>query len=487
MIWPGKKGPMPAAGPKPAPAPAPAPVAPIAAPKGKLAAPAAKPSAAPAAPKLQQAAETREMDMKTDLKVELHQKLLDRINLAALESMTREQVGRDIGDIVAEMLKEMNHALNLAERKQLVEDILDELLGLGPLEPLLKDASITEIMVNTAFIVFVERAGRIEETKARFADNRHLLRIIQKIVSGMGRRIDESSPMVDARLPDGSRVNAIIPPLAVDGPILTIRKFAKTPIDMDKLVSMGAMPEACAETLRAVVKGRRNVLISGGTGSGKTTMLNAMSASIGAHERIVTIEDSAELQLQQRHVIRLETRPPNIEGKGEINQRDLVKNSLRMRPDRVVLGECRGGEAFDMLQAMNTGHDGSMTTIHANTPRDALSRLEQMIGMSGLEISPKAARSQIASAIQVVLQLERLSDGKRRLTSLAEVTGMEGETVLLQEIFRFDRQGIDANGNVIAELKPTGIRPKFMEYLSARGINLPSTLFDPYRRMDSAA
>ncbi|TPE61858.1 CpaF family protein [Sandaracinobacter neustonicus] len=427
------------------------------------------------------------MDMKTDLKVELHQKLLDRINLAALESMTREQVGRDIGDIVAEMLKELNHALNLAERKQLVEDILDELLGLGPLEPLLKDATITEIMVNTASIVFVERAGRIEETRARFADNKHLQRIIQKIVSGMGRRIDESSPMVDARLPDGSRVNAIIPPLAVDGPILTIRKFSKTPVDMDKLVSFGAMPQACAEVLRAVVMGRRNVLISGGTGSGKTTMLNAMSASIGAHERVVTIEDSAELQLQQRHVIRLETRPANMEGRGEINQRDLVKNALRMRPDRIVLGECRGGEAFDMLQAMNTGHDGSMTTAHANTPRDALSRLEQMIGMSGLEVSPKAARSQIASAIHVVLQLERLSDGKRRLTSLAEVTGMEGETVLLQEIFRFDRQGIDAQGNVIAELKPTGIRPKFMEYLSARGIHLPSHLFDPYRKLDSAA
>ncbi len=439
----------------------------------------------PAAPRLT-AAESRG-DVKTDLKVELHQKLLDRINLAALEGMTREQVGRDIGDIVADMLKELNHALNSNERKQLVEDILDELLGLGPLEPLLKDASITEIMVNTAFIVFIERAGRIEETKAKFADNRHLQRIIQKIVSGMGRRIDEASPMVDARLPDGSRVNAIIPPLAVDGPILTIRKFSKTPIDMEKLVGLGAMPQACAEVLRAVVKGRRNVLISGGTGSGKTTMLNAMSASIGAHERIVTIEDSAELQLQQRHVIRLETRPPNIEGKGEINQRDLVKNSLRMRPDRIVLGECRGGEAFDMLQAMNTGHDGSMTTIHANTPRDSLSRLEQMIGMSGLEISPKAARSQIASAIQVVIQLERLSDGKRRLTSLAEVTGMEGETVLLQEIFRFDRQGIDSNGNVIAELKPTGIRPKFMEYLGARGIHLQPQLFDPYRRLESAA
>lgn len=452
-------------------------------------APAATPAPAPApAPaKRPAAAEAPRMDVNTELKVEMHQKLLDRINLGALETMSREQVGREIGDIVAEMLAELNKALNLSERKQLVEDILDELLGLGPLEPLLKDATITEIMVNTAYIVFVERAGRIEETKARFADNKHLLRIIQKIVSGMGRRIDESSPMVDARLPDGSRVNAIIPPLAVDGPILTIRKFAKQPIDMDKLVSFGAMPPACAEVLRAVVRGRRNVLISGGTGSGKTTMLNAMSASIGAHERVVTIEDSAELQLQQRHVIRLETRPANLEGRGEITQRDLVKNALRMRPDRIVLGECRGGEAFDMLQAMNTGHDGSMTTIHANTPRDALSRLEQMIGMSGLEISPKAARSQIASAIQVVLQLERLSDGKRRLTSVAEVTGQEGETVLMQEIFRFDRQGIDAQGNVIAELKPTGIRPKFMEYLSARGIELPGHLFDPYRRLESAA
>ncbi len=472
MIWPGRKEGVASRAAAFAPASEPAP-----APKKE------KPAETPAPAK----SDVPRMDVNTELKVELHQTLLSRINLAALESMTREQVGRDVGDIVAEMLKELNHALNLAERRQLVEDILDELLGLGPLEPLLKDPSITEIMVNTAFIVFIERAGRIEETKASFADNRHLLRIIQKIVSGMGRRIDESSPMVDARLPDGSRVNAIIPPLAVDGPILTIRKFSKTPIDMEKLVGFGAMPPACAEVLKAVVTGRRNVLISGGTGSGKTTMLNAMSASIGAHERVVTIEDSAELQLQQRHVIRLETRPANIEGRGEINQRDLVKNALRMRPDRIVLGECRGGEAFDMLQAMNTGHDGSMTTIHANTPRDSLSRLEQMIGMSGLEISPKAARAQIASAIHVVLQLERLSDGKRRLTSLAEVTGMEGETVLLQEIFRFDRQGIDAQGNVIAELKPTGIRPKFMEYLSARGINLPGHLFDPYRRLDSAA
>jgi pilus assembly protein CpaF len=484
MIWPGRKQGVDLAA-----RTAPAPAAPAAAP----AAPKAEPGVAPApkaapkpAPKPAEAPPPR-MDVNTDLKVQLHQKLLDRINLSALDSMSREQVGREIGDLVADMLKELNHALNLAERKQLVEDILDELLGLGPLEPLLKDASITEIMVNTAFIVFVERAGRIEETGARFADNKHLLRIIQKIVSGMGRRIDESSPMVDARLPDGSRVNAIIPPLAVDGPILTIRKFSKTPVSMDKLVSWGALPPACADVLRAVVGGRRNCLISGGTGSGKTTMLNAMSASIGEHERIVTIEDSAELQLQQRHVIRLETRPPNLEGRGEISQRDLVKNSLRMRPDRIVLGECRSGEAFDMLQAMNTGHDGSMTTIHANTPRDALSRLEQMIGMSGIDISPKSARAQIASAIQVVVQLERLSDGKRRLTSVAEVTGQEGETVLMQEIFRFDRQGIDANGQVIAELKPTGVRPKFMEYLSARGITLPGHLFDPYRRLETAA
>ncbi|MBV8972727.1 MAG: CpaF family protein [Sphingomonadaceae bacterium] len=421
------------------------------------------------------------------MKVELHQKLIERINLAALETMTREQVGREIGDLVVEMLKEVNHALNLAERKQLVEDILDELLGLGPLEPLLKDPSVTDIMVNTASIVFVERRGKIEETRTRFADERHLMRIIGKIVSGVGRRIDESSPMVDARLPDGSRINAIVPPLAVDGAILSIRKFSKTPIDMDKLVTYGSMPPEAAMVLRGIVQARRNVLISGGTGSGKTTMLNAMSASIDGSERIVTIEDSAELQLQQRHVVRLETRPANVEGRGEITQRDLVKNALRMRPDRVILGEIRSGEAFDMLQAMNTGHDGSMTTVHANTARDALSRVEQMIGMSGIDISPRSAREQIASAIHVVLQLERLSDGRRRLTSLAEVTGMEGDTVLMQEIFRFERRGIDANRMVIGEMKPTGIRPKFMEVLSARGIDLDPRIFDPYRRIEGAA
>ena len=440
----------------------------------------AKP-AAPVPNKAAAAADSQRLDRYTELKVTLHQKLIERINLSALETMTREQVGRDIGDIVTDMLKEINHALNLTERRQLVEDILDELLGLGPLEPLLKDPTISDIMVNSASMVFIERRGRIEEVGTRFANDAHLLRIIGKIVSRVGRRVDESSPMVDARLADGSRINAIIPPLALDGPVLSIRKFSKTPIDMDKLVGLGSMPPECAEVLRGVVASRRNVLIAGGTGSGKTTMLNAMSAAIESHERVVTIEDSAELQLQQRHVVRLETRPANIEGRGEVNQRDLVKNALRMRPDRIILGEIRSGEAFDMLQAMNTGHDGSMTTVHANTPRDALSRVEQMIGMSGIDISPKSARSQIASAIHVVLQLERLSDGRRKLTSIAEVTGMEGEIILMQEIFKFVREGIGPNGEVLGEMRPMGIRPRFMEELNARGINLPSSLFDPYR------
>ncbi len=420
----------------------------------------------------------------TELKVSLHQQLIDRINLAALETMTRDQMQRDIGDIVQEMLKENNQALNTAERKQLVEDILDELLGLGPLEPLLKDTSISDIMVNSATKVFVERGGRIVEVGTRFANDAHLLRIIGKIVSNVGRRVDESSPMVDARLPDGSRINAIIPPLAIDGPCLSIRKFPPSRTSLDKLVGFGALTADCAVMLRAVVSSRRNVIVSGGTGSGKTTMLNALSASIGSHERVVTIEDSAELQLQQSHVVRLETRPANIEGRGEVNQRDLVKNALRMRPDRVILGEIRSGEAFDMLQAMNTGHDGSMTTLHANTPRDALSRLEQMIGMSGIDISPKSARAQIASAIQVVLQLERLQDGSRRVTSVAEVTGMEGEIILMQEIFKFVREGVDPDGKVIGEMRPMGVRPKFMEVLKARGFDLPATMFDPYRKKD---
>jgi pilus assembly protein CpaF len=416
-----------------------------------------------------------------NLKVELHRRLLDLINLSALEKMTRPQIETEIGELVHEQLALQKHALNQEERKRLVADILDELLGLGPLEPLLQDPSITDILVNGHETVFVERGGVLERVETRFKDERHLLRIIQKIVSAVGRRVDESSPFVDARLPDGSRVNAIVPPLAVDGSLLSIRKFAKIPISMAKLAEYGSVPPEIAEVLGGIVRGRRNVLISGGTGSGKTTLLNAMSSFIDERERVVTIEDSAELQLQQRHVARLETRPPNIEGKGEIGQRELVKNALRMRPDRIIVGEVRAGEAFDMLQAMNTGHDGSMTTVHANTPRDALSRLEQMIGMSGIDISPRSARAQIASALHVVVQIGRLSDGRRRLLSLSEIVGMEGEVVTMQEIFRFKMMGRDENNNVIGHFEATGIRPKMMDELSAHGINLPSDIFRPDR------
>lgn len=414
-----------------------------------------------------------------NLKVELHRRLIDLINLSALEKMTRPQIETEIGELVHEQLALQKHALNQDERKRLVADILDELLGLGPLEPLLQDPSITDILVNGHDIVFVERSGVLERVETRFKDERHLLRIIQKIVSAVGRRVDESSPFVDARLPDGSRVNAIVPPLAVDGSLLSIRKFAKIPISMAKLAEYGSVPPAIAEVLRGIVQARRNVLISGGTGSGKTTLLNAMSSFIDERERVVTIEDSAELQLQQTHVARLETRPPNIEGKGEIGQRDLVKNALRMRPDRIIVGEVRAGEAFDMLQAMNTGHDGSMTTVHANTARDALSRLEQMIGMSGIDISPRSARAQIASALHVVVQIGRLSDGRRRLLSLSEIVGMEGEVVTMQEIFRFKMMGRDENNQVIGHFEATGIRPKMMDELSAHGINLSSDLFRP--------
>jgi pilus assembly protein CpaF len=416
-----------------------------------------------------------------NLKVELHRRLLDLINLSALEKMTRPQIETEIGELVHEQLALQKHALNQEERKRLVSDILDELLGLGPLEPLLQDHSITDILVNGHDVVFVERSGVLERVETRFKDERHLLRIIQKIVSAVGRRVDESSPFVDARLPDGSRVNAIVPPLAVDGSLLSIRKFAKIPISMAKLAEFGSVPPVIADVLKGIVQARRNVLISGGTGSGKTTLLNAMSSFIDERERIVTIEDSAELQLQQIHVARLETRPPNIEGRGEIGQRDLVKNALRMRPDRIIVGEVRAGEAFDMLQAMNTGHDGSMTTVHANTARDALSRLEQMIGMSGIEISPRSARAQIASALHVVVQIGRLSDGRRRLLSLSEIVGMEGEVVTMQEIFRFKMQGRDENNEVIGHFEATGIRPKMMEDLSAHGINLSPELFRPDR------
>lgn len=432
-----------------------------------------------AAPAIETESKTADVARWTELKVELHQRLLDQINLSALETMTPELIRSEIGDIVQDQLALQKHALNLNERRQLVSDVLDELLGLGPIEPLLKDPTITDILINGPQTVFVERGGKLEETPVRFKDDRHLLRIIQKIVSGVGRRIDESAPYVDARLADGSRVNAVVPPLAVDGPLMSIRKFAKTPITMGRLTELGSIPEDIAQVLAAIVEARRNVLISGGTGSGKTTLLNAMSAYIDGAERIVTIEDSAELQLQQRHVVRLETRPPNIEGAGEVTQRDLVKNALRMRPDRIIVGEVRAGEAFDMLQAMNTGHDGSMTTVHANTPRDALSRLEQMIGMSGIDIPVSSSRAQIASAINVVIQVGRLGDGGRRLLSVSEITGMESDVITMQEIFRFRMTGRDADGTVQGRFEATGIRPKFMQELNDRGIDLPAGLFRP--------
>jgi pilus assembly protein CpaF len=425
-------------------------------------------------------------DRLLNLKVQIHKQLLDRINLALLDRMPREQVAKDVADIVGEMLEVNGEVLNRAERAALSLDVVDELLGLGPLEPLLKDETINDILVNGHEVVFVERFGLLERVATRFQDEKHLLRIIQKIVSAVGRRIDESSPFVDARLADGSRVNAIVAPLALDGSLLSIRKFSKKPISMERMVELGSVPPEMVEVLDAVVRGRRNVIISGGTGSGKTTMLNALSNFIDERERIVTIEDSAELQLQQVHVARLETRPSNIEGKGEVTQRELVKNALRMRPDRIILGECRAGEAFDMLQAMNTGHDGSMTTVHANTPRDALARIEQMIGMSGIDISPRSARGQIASAINVVIQIGRLSDGKRKVLSLSELTGMEGDTVTMQEIFRFKLSGRDDAGNVLGHFEATGIRPRFASELAAWGINLDPALFKPQTRFDLA-
>ena len=423
-------------------------------------------------------------DLHTELKVHLHQNLLDLINLSALDQMSRAQIEDEVGGIILEELAKQNHALNHAERKQLVGDVLDELLGLGPLEPLLKDTTITDILVNGHDKVFVERYGVLEASPVRFKDEKHLVRIIQKIVSDVGRRIDESAPMVDARLADGSRVNAVVPPLAIDGSLLSIRKFARVPISMERLIEIGSVPASVAEVLKAVVACRRNVLISGGTGSGKTTMLNAMSAFIDTRERIVTIEDSAELQLQQEHVVRLETRPSNIEGKGEVTQRELVKNSLRMRPDRIIVGEVRAGEAFDMLQAMNTGHEGSMTTVHANNPRDSLSRVEQMIGMSGIDISARSARAQIASAINIVIQVSRLADGRRKLTSLSEVTGMEGETITMQEIFRFRQTGVGAEGQIEGRFEATGIRPRFMDIALSRGIALAPDLFRPDAKLD---
>ena len=414
-----------------------------------------------------------------DLKVRMHQRLLEVINLAALDKMSHGEAEGEIGQLVRELLQQEKAALNAAERNQLASEIVDEVLGLGPLEPLMKDESVSDILVNTHNLVFVERYGKLHRVDLRFKDDRHLLRIINKIVSTVGRRVDESQPTVDARLLDGSRVNAVIPPIAVDGPLLSIRRFAKRPITIDRMIELGSLTPEIAIILDGIVKARRNVLISGGTGSGKTTLLNAMSGFIDEAERIITIEDAAELQLQQIHVARMETRPPNIEGKGEIVQRDLLKNALRMRPDRIIVGEVRAGEAFDMLQAMNTGHEGSMTTVHANSCRDSLSRIEQMIGMAGLDMPIRSMRAQIASAIHIVLQLERMSDGRRRLISLQEITGMEGDVVTMQEIFRFNRRGTEADGRIVGEFRATGIRPKFMPELERRGIHTSAELFNP--------
>jgi pilus assembly protein CpaF len=413
-----------------------------------------------------------------EMKARLHRTLINRMDLTKLSSLSPEQVHAEVSRLAETVLAQEAMPLSAAERERLVNDVQHELFGLGPLEPLLKDPTISDILVNAHDTIYIERRGKIEPTNVRFKDDEHLMRVIERIVSSVGRRIDESSPMVDARLQDGSRVNAIIPPLAIDGPVVSIRRFGADPLRMSALVDNKALTKDIADMLQMVVTARLNVLISGGTGAGKTTLLNALSAYIPENERIVTIEDSAELQLQQPHVVRLETRPPNIEGRGEVTQRDLVRNALRMRPDRIVIGEVRGGEAIDMLQAMNTGHDGSLTTIHANTPRDALARLETMIQMTGMRLSDRAMRQQVASAINLVVQVARLSDGSRRVTSISELTGMEGETITMQEIFQYERTGVDQQGQVLGRFRPTGIRPRFAERLKACGLQLPRVFFE---------
>jgi pilus assembly protein CpaF len=418
-------------------------------------------------------------DKLLDAKVRLHRKLIEEINLSALEKLPEDEIRKHVQQLVSQYILVERLALNAQELAGFVTEILDEMTGLGPIEPLLKDGSVNDILINGHECVYVERGGILEPTAVRFKDEAHLLRIVNKIVAAVGRRVDESHPLCDARLLDGSRVNVAVRPVAVDGPLVSIRKFSKRPFNLNKLVDIGALRPQMAELLAAAVKARVTTIISGGTGSGKTTMLNALSAFISDKERLVTIEDAAELQLQQPHVGRMETRPPNIEGKGEIRQRDLVKNALRMRPDRVILGECRGEEAFDMLQAMNTGHEGSMATVHANTPRDAISRLEQMIGMAGLPMTVASIRGQIAAAVRVIVQLSRLSDGKRRVMSIAEITGMEGDIIQMQEIYKYVRTATLEDGTVQGHFQATGIRPRFLVDLTAKGIKIPASYFDP--------
>ena len=420
------------------------------------------------------------------LKREVHHLVLERVELERISRLSPDVVRQELTTLIMRILEEERAPANDLERKQLVVDVYDEMFGFGPLEVLLRDPGVSDILVNTYQQTYVERKGRLELTDVTFYDDAHLMKVIEKIVSRVGRRIDESSPMVDARLPDGSRVNAIIPPSAVDGPLVSIRRFAVNPLQVPDLIQLQTLTPPMAELLDALARAKVNILISGGTGSGKTTLLNILSGFIPADERIITIEDAAELQLRQPHVARLETRPPNIEGRGEITQRTLVRNALRMRPDRIILGEVRGAEALDMLSAMNTGHEGSLATIHANTPRDALTRLENMINMAGMSLPPKTMRQQIASAIHVVIQATRLNDGRRKIVSIQELTGMEGEVINMQEIFAFKRTGVDPNGNVRGYFCATGVRPKFVERLQAFGINLPDQLYDPSRRFETA-
>lgn len=413
-----------------------------------------------------------------DLKTRIHRRLIETLDLSKLDLVSTEELGREIGYIIESLITEEGVPLNQSEKARLIVEVQHETFGLGPLEPLLADHEISDILVNNCSNVYVERKGKLEKTNIIFRDNKHLMQIIERIVSKVGRRIDESSPYVDARLSDGSRVNAIIPPLAIDGPVLSIRRFGLDPLKMSDLLLLGSIDERMKIILEAAVRTRLNILISGGTGTGKTTMLNVLSEYIPGNERIVTIEDSAELILKQDHVVRLETRPSNIEGRGEVSQRDLVRNALRMRPDRIVLGEVRGGEALDMLQAMNTGHDGSISTIHANSCRDALSRLDTMVLMAGMDLPERAIKEQIASAINIVIQLIRFSDGTRKVTKISELTGMEGNTVVMQDVFVFEQKGIDKDGRIIGEFKATGIRPKFAERFRVSGLELPQGIFD---------
>ena len=412
-----------------------------------------------------------------DLKRQIHAKLVERLDLSRVKDLAGDTMRRDIRRAIEHLCDTENPLLNRIEREKLIEEILDETLGFGPLEPLLKDPTVSEIMVNGAKKVYVERRGKLEKTEVGFRDNDHLLQIIDRIVSKVGRRVDETSPLCDARLPDGSRVNAVIQPISLDGPSLSIRRFGTNPLKLEDLLNYKAFTPEMAMLMEGAIKARLNVIISGGTGSGKTTLLNTLSAFIPGDERMVTIEDAAELQIQQDHVVRLETRPPNIEGKGQISTRDLVRNSLRMRPDRIIVGECRGAEALDMLQAMNTGHSGSMTTLHANTPRDGLSRLETMIMMAGTELPVKAMRQQISSAVDLIIQINRLQGGPRKMVSITEVMNMEQDVIIMQEVFRFRQMGVDQNGRAYGQFEATGVRPTFVPRLEQKGIKLPSNMF----------